>query len=105
MLTTKTTLRLCMSLTMFMLVLMPIYGEQLIAVSKIFGFLIPFITLSWVFILGSLGMSFGILMKMGDRNHWYTPSFLGTVYWLLTKEARAVANDYYQFNPNKGAAK
>ncbi len=105
MLKTKTTLWLFPSLTIFIFVLMPIFADQLIAMSKLFFWIILFVTLSWFAYAISLMMSFGIMMKFMDRNHWHTPSFLGTVYWLLTKEARAVVNDYYQFNPNKGVSK
>jgi hypothetical protein len=59
----------------------------------------------WFLLFLSLSQSFGILIKLLPKNHWYNSRYIGTVYWFLTKEARAVANDYYQFNPNKGVVK
>jgi hypothetical protein len=105
MLKTKTTLWLFLSLAIFIFLLMPIFADQLIAISKLFFWLMLFVTLIWFVCAISLMMSFGILIKIAPKNHWYNSSFLETVYWLLTKEARAVANDSYQFNPNKGVAK
>jgi hypothetical protein len=105
MLKTKATLWLFLSSTIFLFVLMPIFSGQLIIISKIFFWLILFVTLIWFLQAISLMMSFGILMKLMNRNHWHTPSFIGTVYWLLTKEARVVADNYYKFNPNQGVSK
>lgn len=105
MLKTKTTLWIFLSLTIFLFVLMPIFADQLIAISKLFFWLILIVALTWFVCAISLMMSIAILIKIALKNHWYNSSFLETVYWLLTKEARAVANDYYQFNPSKGVAK
>jgi hypothetical protein len=61
--------------------------------------------LLFIYSMFSLMMSVNILLKLAPRNHWYNASFFGTIYWLLTKEAREVVNSYYQFNLNKGVAK
>jgi len=105
MLSNKAAIWLFIVTTIVLFVIIPRYDQQLGAMWDYWDFIVQFLFIFWFFSLGIVGWSYAIILYMGDRNHWFTPIMIAFVYFLLTKEARVVAKDFYKFNFFKGDEK